>query len=58
MTRDPRGAGRSGGLLFLLVGVFVAYLAIEALTGRLRFVLVAALVAGLAALALNVVRRS
>lgn len=58
MTREPRGAGRSGGLLFLAVGLFVTYLAFEALTGVLRLVLTGVLAVVLVALALNVARRS
>jgi hypothetical protein len=55
--REPRGAGRSGGLLFLAVGLFVAYLAIEAVTGLLQLLLGAALVVILALFALSVLRR-
>jgi lipopolysaccharide export LptBFGC system permease protein LptF len=37
-VREPRGAGRSGGLLFVGVLLFVAYLAVTSLAGALRFV--------------------
>ncbi len=55
--REPRGAGRSGGLLFLAVVLFVAYLALQAITGVLQIVLGAALLAILALVAVNVARR-
>lgn len=55
--REPRGAGRGGGLLFLAVGLFVAYLALEAITGLLRLVLGAALLLVLGLFAANVARR-
>lgn len=48
---DRRGAGRSGGLLFVIVLLFAAYLALQALAGALRFlslgILLAAAVIGL-----------
>jgi hypothetical protein len=56
-VREPRGAGRSGGLLFLAVGVFVLYLVISAVAGVLKFILGVALVVVLGALAINVLRR-
>jgi hypothetical protein len=52
-----RGAGRGGGLLFLAVVLFVAYLAITAVAGVLRFVLGTAFLVVVALLALNVLRR-
>lgn len=55
--RETRGAGRGGGLLFLALGLFVAYLAVVAVSGVLRLVLGAALVVVLGALALGVLRR-
>ena len=55
--REPRGAGRSGGLLFLAVGLFVLYLIVTAVAGLLKFVLSAAVVVVLVALAINVLRR-
>jgi uncharacterized membrane protein YjgN (DUF898 family) len=57
MSGEPRGAGRAGGLLFLAIVLFVAYLAVGALTGLIRFLLGLGLIVVLAALALNVVRR-
>lgn len=54
---EPRGAGRGGGLLFLVVGLFVAYLAVQAITGVLRFVIGAALLVALALFAFGVLRR-
>ncbi len=54
---DPRGAGRSGGLLFLALGLFVLYLVVTAVAGVLKFVLGAALLVVLAFLAVNVFRR-
>jgi hypothetical protein len=54
---EPRGAGRGGGLLFLAVGLFVAYLAVTAVDGAARTVLAVIFVVALGLLALNVVRR-
>jgi len=51
------GAGRGGGLLFLAVLVFVAYLAYEALVGALRFLVSGALLAIVVALGFAVLRR-
>jgi hypothetical protein len=51
------GAGRGGGLLFLVVLLFVAYLAYEAIAGALRFVVSAALLAIVVALGFAVLRR-
>jgi hypothetical protein len=56
-VREPRGAGRSGGLLFLAVGIFVLYLVITVVAGVLKFILGLGLVVVLAALAINVLRR-
>jgi hypothetical protein len=55
--REPRGAGRGGGLLFLAVVLFVAYLALQAITGLLQIVLGAVLLVVLAAFTINVLRR-
>ena len=55
--REPRGAGRAGGLLFLAVGVFVAYLAVSAVDGAARIVLLVGFAVVLSLLALNVLRR-
>ena len=55
--REPRGAGRSGGLLFLAVGLFVLYMVISGVVGILKFIIGVALVVVLGALALNVLRR-
>lgn len=57
MVRETRGAGRGGGLLFLALGLFVAYLAVTAVAGAARLVLGVALAVVLAALALGVLRR-
>lgn len=57
MRPEPQGAGRAGGLLFLAIALFVAYLALGALTGFLRLLLGVGLIVTLAALGLNVVRR-
>ncbi len=54
---EPRGAGRSGGLLFLAVGLFVLYLVVTAVAGVLKFVLGAALVFVLGVFAVSVFRR-
>ncbi len=54
---EPRGAGRAGGLLFLLVALFVGYLAVQAVAGLLRLAIGVAIVVVLAALVINVVRR-
>jgi hypothetical protein len=52
-----QGAGRGGGLLFLAVGLFLAYLVITTVAGVLKFLLGAALVVVLILLAINVLRR-
>jgi hypothetical protein len=54
---EPRGAGRSGGLLFIAIGLFLLYLVITAVAGVLKFLLTAAIVVVLIALTLNVLRR-
>ncbi len=54
---EPRGAGRSGGLLFLAVCLFLLYLVIRVLAGVAKLVVGGALLVVLAALAVNVVRR-
>jgi hypothetical protein len=55
--REPRGAGRGGGLVFLVVAAFVAYLAVDAVAGALRLVLAGVLLIVLGLLAANVLRR-
>jgi hypothetical protein len=55
--RGVGGPGRSGGLLFLGVLVFVLYLALTALSGALRVLAAGALVLGIAGLAADVRRR-
>lgn len=55
--REARGAGRGGGLLFLAVGMFVAYLAVSAVDGAARIVLLVVFAVVLGLLALNVLRR-
>ncbi|CAN5788933.1 MAG: hypothetical protein M3425_06590 [Actinomycetota bacterium] len=54
---EPRGAGRSGGLLFLAVGVFVAYLVVRTVAGVFKVVLLSILVVLLVLLARDVLRR-
>ena len=54
---EPRGAGRSGGLLFLAVGLFVLYLVINAVAGVVKLLLAAGVVVILVLLAVNVFRR-
>jgi hypothetical protein len=51
------GAGRGGGLLFVAVLVFVAYLALEALAGLLRVLAVGALLVAAVVLLTRVLRR-
>jgi hypothetical protein len=55
--REPRGAGRSGGLLFLALALFVGYLAIRAISGVVQLVIGGAFLVVLALFALNVARR-
>ena len=55
--QTPRGAGRSGGLLFLAVVLFTAYLLVRAVAGILRLGLLIGIAAVLAYLALDVFRR-
>jgi len=57
VVAEPKRAGRSGGLLFVLVALFVAYLAVRAVAGVIRFVIVALIVAVVVALVANVMRR-
>ena len=62
MTDDPgraprRGAGRGGGVLFLALAAFVAYLLVVETSGTARLILALLLVLGLAVLALSVLRR-
>jgi UDP-N-acetylmuramyl pentapeptide phosphotransferase/UDP-N-acetylglucosamine-1-phosphate transferase len=52
-----RGAGRGGGLLFLAVILFVAYLAVEAVSGVIRLLLMGALVLVVVGFAVTVARR-
>lgn len=54
---DPRGAGRAGGVLFVAVLLFLAWLALGALAGLVRILVVALLAAAAIALAVNVARR-
>jgi len=54
---EPRGAGRGGGLLFLAVLVFLAYLAAETVAGVARLVLMAGLVVVVVAFGATVLRR-
>jgi hypothetical protein len=54
---EPRGAGRSGGLLFLAVGVFVAYLVVRTVAGVFKVALLGVLVVLLVLLARDVLRR-
>ena len=55
--REPRGAGRGGGLAFLAVVVFLAYLMVTAVAGLLRAVLSLVLLVVIVALAVDVARR-
>ena len=61
MTSSPRppgqGAGPAGGLLFIAVLLFVAYLAISAVAGILRLIIGLAFVAVVVLLAARVLRR-
>lgn len=41
---EPKGAGTAGGLLFTLVMLFLAYLAVTAIAGFIRWVVGAALI--------------
>lgn len=54
---EPRGAGRSGGLLFLAVALFVGYLVVTAVAGVIRLVLTIAIGVVVLALAASVLRR-
>lgn len=55
--REPRGAGRSGGLLFLAVVLLIGYLAITSILGVLRWIVGAAFLVVVVALAVSVVNR-
>ncbi len=54
---DTGGAGRSGGLLFVAVLVFVAYLAVSTLAGMIRFLLAGVVLALALVLLARVLRR-
>lgn len=54
---EPRGAGKAGGLLFIVVVLFLGYLAITTLLGVLRWLVGAALLILVIGLALSVVNR-
>jgi hypothetical protein len=53
----PRGAGRSGGLLFRAVLAFVAYLVLAALSGIMKLVATVLLLAAIVVFGANVLRR-
>lgn len=55
--RGPQGAGRSGGLLFLAILAFVAYLVLQALAGLAKLLAAAVLLVGIVALGVDVLRR-
>lgn len=55
--RTPTGAGRSGGLLFLAVLGFSAYLAVRAVAGLLQLALIIGIGLVLTYLAVGVSRR-
>jgi hypothetical protein len=57
MTERPRGAGRGGGVLFVALVCFLAYLAATALEGAARVIVTAALLGAAAVLLVNVSRR-
>jgi hypothetical protein len=54
---EPRGAGTAGGLLFIAVLLFVAYLAVTAVAGVLKFVIGTAFVVVIIALGLSILKR-
>lgn len=54
---EPKGAGRSGGLLFLLIALFVGYLLVNAVAGVVKVVLGVLVLVVVAGLAVNIVRR-
>lgn len=55
--REPRGAGSSGGLLFIAVVLVVGYLAITAIAGVLRWLIGVALIVVVVALVVRVLDR-
>jgi hypothetical protein len=57
MSTTPRGAGRGGGLLFLAVLLFVAYLAVDAVSGVIRLLIMGALLVVVVLFGLSVARR-
>lgn len=58
MTREDRlGAGPGGGLLFVLLLLFVAWLALRVVDGVLEVVVVVAVVVLVGAFAASVLRR-
>ena len=55
---EPRGAGRAGGILFLVVAAFVGFLILKAAIGFVfKLVLTIAVIAILVALISNILRR-
>lgn len=54
---DPGGAGRAGGLLFLAVVLFVGYLALRAVAGLVKLVVIGLVIAAAAAFLVTVLRR-
>lgn len=52
-----KGAGRGGGLLFLAILGFVAYLVLTVLAGIIKLVATLVLIVGIVLLAANVLRR-
>lgn len=57
MNSERLGAGRGGGLLFVLLLLFVAGLAVRVTSGALRVVIAAAAVLVVGAFAATVLRR-
>ncbi len=55
--RERLGAGRGGGLLFVLLLLFVAWLAVRAVSGPLEVVIIVAAVLVVGAVAASVLRR-
>lgn len=56
-SRGLGGGGRAGGVLFLVVILFLAYLVLNALAGLFRLVAFIGLVTALVLLGVNVARR-
>lgn len=57
MAPEPRGAGSAGGLLFVAVLLFLAYLVVTTLAGILKWLIAALFILVVVGFAIRVVSR-